>query len=313
MTVLKPKKRLIAKVKCNGTDCNAQNKTMIEDVTDCTVADGMIGEDSNACSYGCLGYGSCVEVCPFDAIEIIDGIAVVIKDKCKGCRKCVAVCPRQVISMVPNDQEVFVECNSNDFGKSAKEKCKVACIGCQMCVKACPFFAMDFVDKLATINYDNCTNCGICSDKCPTSAISPKFEPRKKAYISEDKCIGCTLCSQVCPVAAIEGIRDDIHNVNVDLCIGCNLCMKRCPVDAIDMVDKSEASNLSKSSSYQKELIKYFNSFDEIKNADEEIEYGEDYNSKYYKGTLALSDVSKLKHSDIFMVTYRGDLYSSNN
>ena len=28
-------------------------------------------------NYGCLGYGSCVKACPFDAIHIVDGIAQV--------------------------------------------------------------------------------------------------------------------------------------------------------------------------------------------------------------------------------------------
>ena len=36
-----------------------------------------------ACTFGCLGEGSCVAACPFDAIHIQDGIAVVDKDACK--------------------------------------------------------------------------------------------------------------------------------------------------------------------------------------------------------------------------------------
>ena len=40
------------------------------------------------CRFGCIGYGSCVKACAFDAIHIIDGIAQVDQDKCKSCQKC---------------------------------------------------------------------------------------------------------------------------------------------------------------------------------------------------------------------------------
>lgn len=230
------KRRMVARVKCKGNLCNASEKTMLEGVSDCALAAESIGEDSKACSYGCLGYGSCAQVCPFGAIDIVDGIALVDKEKCKGCRKCVKACPRLVIEMVPYDQEVAVDCNSKDFGKAVKEKCKVGCIGCQMCVRACPFWAIEFKDNLAYINYDKCTNCKICAEKCPTKAITALLEPRKKAEISEDKCIGCTVCAQVCPVFAIDGNREEAHRVNPESCIGCGYCAKKCPMDAITMI-----------------------------------------------------------------------------
>jgi Na+-translocating ferredoxin:NAD+ oxidoreductase subunit B len=33
----------------------------------------MLGGGSKTCSYGCLGLGTCIAACPFDAIEIVDG------------------------------------------------------------------------------------------------------------------------------------------------------------------------------------------------------------------------------------------------
>lgn len=233
-----PKRKMIARVKCKGTDCNATEKFSQEGITDCAAAAALIGAESKSCAYGCLGYGTCKEVCPFDAIIIVDGIAEIDKDKCKGCKKCVKVCPNSVIDMVPYDQEVVVDCNSKDFGKSVKEKCKVGCIGCQMCVKACPFWAMEFEDKLAYINYDKCTNCKLCAEKCPTKAITAQLEGKKVAEIIEDKCIGCTVCASSCPVFAIEGNREEAHKVNAELCIGCSFCAKKCPMDAIVMQAK---------------------------------------------------------------------------
>ena len=41
----------------------------------------------------CEGCGQCVDLCPQNAIQLKDGIAVIDEDKCKNCRKCVRVCP----------------------------------------------------------------------------------------------------------------------------------------------------------------------------------------------------------------------------
>ncbi len=311
----KSRKRLIARVKCKGDICNANHKVLLEGVTDCATAAEMRSEDDKSCSYGCLGYGSCFEACPFDAIEMVDGLAIIIQDKCKGCRRCVIACPRDVIEMVPIDQEVFVDCNSNDFGKSAKEKCKVACIGCQMCVKVCPFFAMDIKDKLAFINYDNCTNCKLCVEKCPTKAISGLLDalPRGVAEISEDKCIGCTVCAQICPVAAIEGNRGETHVVDKNLCISCTICTKVCPVSAIEMVEKPKAVKEQEKAvkSYTKEIIKYYDNFDDVKNLSERIDYNEIYKSDNFHGSLELYRVSRLEHSENFEIIYKGELNNS--
>ena len=61
------------------------------------------------CTYGCLGEGTCVKACPFDAIHIVDGVAVVDKEACKACGKCVAACPRKLIEIVPYDMKHLVK------------------------------------------------------------------------------------------------------------------------------------------------------------------------------------------------------------
>ena len=38
------------------------------------------GGGPKACSFGCTGFGSCVKVCDFDAIHVINGVAVVDKE-----------------------------------------------------------------------------------------------------------------------------------------------------------------------------------------------------------------------------------------
>lgn len=47
----------------------------------------------------CTGCGTCVESCNANAIEIIDGKAIIDKDKCEGCAMCIAVCPQRAIDV----------------------------------------------------------------------------------------------------------------------------------------------------------------------------------------------------------------------
>ena len=124
-----------------------------------------------ACNNGCLGYGTCAKVCPFNAISIVDGIAVVDKEKCKACSKCIAVCPKNLISLVPKSAKIAVSCKSTDKGPVTMKACSVGCIGCGLCVKACENGAVSVSDFHASIDYEKCTSCGACKDKCPKKAI----------------------------------------------------------------------------------------------------------------------------------------------
>ena len=114
---------------------------------------------------------ACVQACPFDAIHVVDGVAVVDKDACKACGKCIAVCPRHLIELVPYEQKHLVQCSSRDKGKDVMAVCSVGCIGCKMCEKVCEFDAVKVVDNIAHIDPSKCTNCGKCAEKCPKKVI----------------------------------------------------------------------------------------------------------------------------------------------
>jgi len=51
-----------------------------------------------ACDVGCIGCKRCEKACEkFEAIKVIDNLAVVDDEKCRNCAKCVAVCPQGTI------------------------------------------------------------------------------------------------------------------------------------------------------------------------------------------------------------------------
>ncbi len=166
------KKRMVAFVRCSGT-CNViHRKYNYYGVPDCRNVTIVPGSGEKSCKYGCMGYGSCVTACDFSAIRVINGVAVVDKEKCRGCEKCVKTCPNQLIEMVPYDAVMAVRCNSKDIGKDVRANCSGGCIGCTMCTVVCETGAITVTDHLAHIDYEKCTGCGKCAQKCPVKVIT---------------------------------------------------------------------------------------------------------------------------------------------
>ncbi|MBO6134143.1 MAG: RnfABCDGE type electron transport complex subunit B [Lachnospiraceae bacterium] len=162
---------MTAFVKCSGTCEKAKDKLKYSGQMDCKFLDMTPGKGPKACAFGCLGGGTCVRVCQFDAIHIVDGIAKVDPDKCKACGQCVANCPRHMIEMKPKKSKFAVSCSSKDKGPAVMKVCAAGCIGCGLCEKNCPKDAIHVVDNIAHIDYSKCVSCGICAQKCPKKVI----------------------------------------------------------------------------------------------------------------------------------------------
>ena len=161
----------VAFVKCKGTCDKTKVQYNYYGVDDCKKVSVVPGAGEKACTYGCMGYGSCVKACAFDAIHVVDGVAVVDKENCVACGKCVSSCPNHLIELVPYKAEHLVQCSSHDKGKDVKSVCESGCIGCTLCTKQCEFDAIHMEDNLAVIDYEKCTNCGKCAEKCPVKVI----------------------------------------------------------------------------------------------------------------------------------------------
>lgn len=158
-------------VRCVG-DCDATKTTYNYVGPDsCKMMKTLPDGGPKSCTYGCLGGGECVKACEFDAIKVINGVAVVDKEKCTACGKCILACPRDIIELVPYDSHIRVACSSKDKGKDVKAACSLGCIGCTLCTKQCNENAITVENFLAHIDYDKCIQCGKCMEKCPAKII----------------------------------------------------------------------------------------------------------------------------------------------
>lgn len=164
--------RKVAFVRCKGTCDVTRNQGNYVGIQDCRAA-VLSGVNVSECGYGCLGLGSCAAVCPEDAIRVVNGVAMVNRKKCVGCGLCVKACPKNLIELVPASKRVIVQCSNHDRGPLVKKVCSAGCIGCMLCTRQCEFDAIHVANNLASINYDNCTQCGKCVEKCPAKVITP--------------------------------------------------------------------------------------------------------------------------------------------
>ncbi len=141
----------VALVACAGDNRLAPERARYLGVRNCSAAHNLAGGPKK-CEHGCLGLGTCLDVCPFDAILITStGLAQVIPERCTGCGACVSACPRGIIKMVPAKEQVHVLCVNPNKAKAVKEVCSVGCTGCKLCTKQSKRLSMNgslaFVDS----------------------------------------------------------------------------------------------------------------------------------------------------------------------
>ena len=89
--------KMVAHVLCNG-GCNAKDNFEYRGVKDCLAA-------TKVCANSCIACGMCERTCKFDAIHVVDNVAVIDYSKCKNCTMCAKACPRNAIEPIPTPEE----------------------------------------------------------------------------------------------------------------------------------------------------------------------------------------------------------------
>lgn len=160
----------VAVVHCNGGS-HCQSKYEYQGYGDCRTAELLAG-GRKACPVGCIGLGTCTDVCPNFAVEVgPEGYSVIHREACTSCGLCIKNCPKNLISRIPRSAKVYVACSNDCRGKDVKELCSGGCLGCTLCSKVCPVGAITMENNLPVFDYKKCTGCLQCVAKCPVHCI----------------------------------------------------------------------------------------------------------------------------------------------
>ncbi len=232
-----PSIRKIAFLHCAGSREKAPEKYVYEGLRDCRAA-ALHAGGPKACAWGCLGFGTCAEVCLFDAIHMgEDGLPVVDPKKCTACGACVRACPKHLFTLEPEETMIYLACSSHDKGKDVKEVCSVGCIACGICAKVTEGGAVRMEDNLPVVDYFAGPNLILAHYKCPTKSYIDRAKKRPYMTIDPKKCTGQDACRKVCPVKnCITGEPGEAHRIDPQLCIGCGLCLDACLPKAVRVV-----------------------------------------------------------------------------
>ncbi len=115
----------IALLGCAYNVEEADTKYVYDGISDC-IAAALFSGGMKVCEVGCLGLGSCVKACPFDAISIgKDGLPHVDQEKCTGCGTCERVCPKNIITLTSVTRRVTLEYTSEHCTTPCQRECPV--------------------------------------------------------------------------------------------------------------------------------------------------------------------------------------------
>lgn len=174
---------------------------------------------TNACQ-GCLSH-QCTEVCPKDAIHIVNGKSVIDPDKCIKCGRCMDACPYHAITKM-------------------ERPCAASC-------------GMDAIssdeDGKAQIDYDKCVSCGMCLVNCPFGAIVDKGQIFQTIYAMKEgheviAAVAPAFVGQFGPSVTPDKLKGALRELGfadvVEVAIGADLCTIEEAADFLDKVPEKQ-------------------------------------------------------------------------
>jgi ferredoxin len=140
------------------------------------------------------------------------------KDTCTACHLCVSACPTHTL------QPSLIQYGITGFMQPHMDYHAGFCnFECTLCMDICPAGALlpaPLEEKklkqlgIAIFIKENCivetdgTDCGACSEHCPTKAVDmvPYHDDLFIPLVTEDICIGCGACEYACPTKPYKAI-----------------------------------------------------------------------------------------------------------
>ena len=163
----------VAFLACAGSNECAKLKGEYNGIKTCKAAQQAIN-GTKICSFGCIGYGDCINSCPFNALSMgEDGLPKVDYKKCVGCGKCVKECPKHLFSLLDATTKgsIAVCSNRSENKPQIKKNCSAGCIKCCICEKKCPEHCIVVSNGIPVVDYTKCTSCGECIKACPDKVL----------------------------------------------------------------------------------------------------------------------------------------------
>jgi len=167
----------IADSGCTYNIHNADTKYIYDGINDCMAA-AIFGGGMKVCEIGCLGLGSCVKACPFDALSIGENeLPQVDQKKCTGCGTCERVCPKNIITLTSVTRRILLEYTS--------EHCTTPC------QRECPagINIKEYIHQIALGNYHKSVQ--VIKERNPFPTVIGRICPRpcetecRRKYIDE--------------------------------------------------------------------------------------------------------------------------------
>jgi len=113
----------IARPGCTYGTGEAAMKYEYAGLSDCQAVSLLYG-GMKVCNIGCLGLGSCMRACPFNAITMgSDGLPVVDEKRCTGCGTCERVCPKHIIKLSSVTRRILKEYATDDCTTPCQRAC----------------------------------------------------------------------------------------------------------------------------------------------------------------------------------------------
>lgn len=174
---------------------------------------------TNACQ-GCLSH-QCTEVCPKDAIHIVNGRSLIDQDKCIKCGRCMDACPYKAITKI--ERPCAASCGMDAISSDENGKAK--------------------------IDYDKCVSCGMCLVNCPFGAIVDKGQIFQTIYAMKQgyeviAAIAPAFVGQFGPSVTPDKVKAALKELGfadvVEVAIGADLCTIEEAEDFLDKVPEKQ-------------------------------------------------------------------------